>query len=115
MNLDYPVKDQMRIEIVQNVDIQPKYKSLYIALDNSFKFKILHGSGHFSVSVNNTDLADRHHIEGDRYITIYPKKEGPIEIRVEDIELPDAEIAIAEMLISDIYRLELDAPGTLIE
>jgi hypothetical protein len=31
------------------------------------------------------------------------------------MELPDAEIAIAEMLISDIYRLELDAPGTLIE
>jgi hypothetical protein len=29
--------------------------------------------------------------------------------------LPDAEIAVAEMLISDIYRLELDAPGTLIE
>ncbi len=31
------------------------------------------------------------------------------------MELPEAEIAIAEMLISDIYRLELDAPGTLIE
>jgi hypothetical protein len=29
--------------------------------------------------------------------------------------VPDSEIAIAEMLISDIYRLELDAPGTLIE
>lgn len=86
-----------------------------MAKDNSYKFKILHGSGHFSVSINNTEIADRHHIEGDREITIYPKKEGPIEIRVEDIELPEAEIAIAEMLISDIYRLELDAPGTLIE
>jgi hypothetical protein len=102
MNLDYPVKDRMRVEVVENVDIQPKYKSLYIAAENSFRFKILHGSGHFSVTINNTDLADRHHVEGDRYITIYPKKEGPIEIRVEDIELPEAEVAIAEMLISDI-------------
>jgi len=88
---------------------------LYLAKENSFKFKILHGSGHFSVSLNNSEIAERHHVEGDRFITIYPKKEGPIEIRVEDIELPDAEVAIAEMLISDIYRLELDAPGTLIE
>ena len=105
----------MRIEVVQNVDIQPKYKSLYLAKDNSFKFQILHGSGHFSVSVNNSEVADRHHIEGDRFITIYPKREGPIEIRVEDIEVPDSEIAVAEMLVSDIYRLDLDAPGTLIE
>ena len=115
LNLDYPVKDRMRIEIVRNVDIQPKYKSLYLAKENSFKFKILHGSGHFSVSLNNSEVAEKHHVEGDRFITIYPRKEGPIEIRVEDIELPDSEVAIAEMLISDIYRLELDAPGTLIE
>jgi len=113
--LDHEVKDRMRIEVVQNVDIQPKFKSLYLAKDNTFKFQILYGSGHFSVSINNTDIADRHHIEGDRFITIYPKREGPIEIKVEDIEVPDSEIAVAEMLISDIYRLELDAPGTLIE
>lgn len=67
------------------------------------------------MSINDTEIADRSHIEGDRFITIYPKKEGPIEIKVEDIELPEAEVAVAEMLISDIYRLELDAPGTLIE
>jgi hypothetical protein len=36
--VEQPVKDRMRIEIVQNVDIQPKYKSLYLAKDNSYKF-----------------------------------------------------------------------------
>ena len=115
LHLTHEIQDRMRIEVVQNVDIQPKFKSIYLAKDNSFKFQILHGSGHFSVSVNNTDLCDRHHIEGDRFVTIYPKKEGPIEIKVEDIELPDSVYATAELLISDIFRLELDAPGTLIE
>lgn len=105
----------MRIEVVRNVDIQPKYKSIYIAKDNSFQFKILHGSGKFSVSINNTDVVDKHYIEGERVVTLYPKKDGPIEIRVEDIEIPDSVVAISELLVSDIHRLELDAPGTLIE
>ena len=48
-------------------------------------------------------------------VTLYPKRDGPIEIRVEDIEIPDSVVAISELLVSDIYRLELDAPGTLIE
>jgi hypothetical protein len=78
-------------------------------------FKIIHGSGHFSVSINNTDIADKVYIDGDRTITIIPKKEGPILIKVEDIEIQDSEISISEMLISDIDRLELDTPGTLVE
>lgn len=109
------IKDSLKIEIVKNVDIQPKYKSLYLHKDNSFRFQILHGSGHFSVSVNNSEICERHLIEGDRFITIYPKKEGPVEIRVEDMELPDSVITTAELLITDIYRIDIDSPGTLIE
>lgn len=75
----------------------------------------MHGSGHFSVSINNTDIADKHYIDGQRTITIIPKKEGPIEIRVEDIEIPDSAISISELLISDVAKLEVDSPGTLIE
>lgn len=105
----------MIVEIVRNVDIQPKFKSIYLAKDNSYSFKILHGSGHFSVSLNNSDIADKHYIDGERVITIYPKKEGPIEIRIEDVELPESVVAVAELLVSDIFRLELDSPGTLIE
>lgn len=54
-----------------------------------------------------------HHSEGE--ITIYPKKEGGLEISVEDAEIPGSEITTAELLISDIARLEIDAPGSLIE
>lgn len=104
----------MKIEIVKNIDIQPKYKSLYLTnKDNSFSFKINHGSGHFIVNINNTDLAEMNHKEN--IITLYPKKEGSLEIRVEDAEIPDSQPTIAEFLISDISRLELDAPGYLIE
>jgi len=115
LHTTHDIKDKLRIEVVRNVDIQPKYKSIYLQQDNTFQFKIYHGSGHFSVSLNNTQIADKHHIEGERTVTIYPKQEGPIEIRVEDLEIPDSEVAVAELLISDIRSLEIDAPGTLIE
>lgn len=115
LNLNYPVKDRFRLEVVSNVDVYPKFKSVYLAKDNTFSFKIIHGSGHFSVTINNTDLADKKYTDGERIITIVPKKEGPIEIRVEDVEVPDSIVSVAELLISDISRLELDSPGTLIE
>jgi hypothetical protein len=104
----------MRIEIVKNIDVQPKYKSLYLTTkDNHFSFKINHGSGHFIVNINDTDLADLNHREN--IITLYPKKEGALEIRVEDAEILDALPTIAELLISDVTKIELDAPGYLIE
>lgn len=115
LEVGHDVKDRLRIEVVRNVDIQPKYKSIYIAKDNSFKFRIYHGSGRFSITINNTEIADKHYIEGEREVTLYPKKDGPLEIRVEDIEIPDSVVSISELLISDIHRLELDSPGTLIE
>ena len=101
----------MRIEVVKNVDIQPKYKSVYIK--NDFKFRIIHGSGHFQVHLNNTNLAVA--VERDGNLTITPLKEGPLQITVEDVEIPDSEMAIAEILISDIAKIELDSPGSLIE
>jgi len=115
LNLPYELKDQLRLEVVKNVAIQPKYKSIYLHKDNKFTFKIVHGSGHFSVSINNTELADKHYIDGERVVTIIPKKEGPIEIKVEDVEIPDSIVSISELLISDVARIEVDAPGTLIE
>ena len=75
----------------------------------------MHGSGHFNVRINNTEIADRQYIDGDRTITIIPKKEGPIEIIVEDVEIPDSIVSVSELLISDIAKIELDAPGSLIE
>jgi hypothetical protein len=108
------VKDTLRIEVVKNLDLQPKYKSIYLSKKgNSFQFRIMHGSGHFIVHINNTDIAEMHHREG--VITIYPKSEGGLEIRVEDAEIPDSVPTTAELLISDIFRLEIDAPGSLIE
>lgn len=78
MNLPYDVKTQIRIDIVKNVDLQPKYKAIYLHKDNRYSFKIMHGSGRFSVTLNNTDIADKHYIDGERTITIIPKKDGPI-------------------------------------
>ena len=104
----------MKIEVVRNVDVEPKYKSLYLGLGvQTFKLDLLFGSGHFSVTLNDTRIADLQH--KDREVFISPKELGSIEIRVEDLEIPESEIANAEILISDVHRLNLWAPRTLIE
>lgn len=48
-------------------------------------------------------------------LTIVPKAEGSLEIKIEDIEIPDSVMAVAELLISDIAKLDLDSEGSLIE
>lgn len=75
--------------------------------------RILHGSGAFSVTVNNTRLVDL--VQKDREILLTPKELGGLKIMVEDLELPSSQIATAELLISDIAKLTLWAPLTLIE
>jgi hypothetical protein len=107
----------MQVQVVRNVEIYPKYKSIYIPPprrgQNSFTFKIKEGSGYFSVKINDTDIAD--FVVRDTDVTIVPKREGGLKISVEDIEVPDAKIAHSELLISDIYWLDLKTNATLLE
>ena len=51
----------------------------------------------------------------DREIYVVPKKEGKLEIQVEDLLVPGAAIKTASILISDIERIFLWSPHTLIE
>jgi hypothetical protein len=52
-----PLVDTMNIEVVKNVEVSPKYKSLYIGSQSEYKFIIKEGSGHFAVSINDLELA----------------------------------------------------------
>jgi hypothetical protein len=104
----------MRIEVVKNVEVEPKYKSLYIGQrTQSFKLDLQFGSGHFSVSLNDTNLVELTHREREVFIT--PKSLGCLELRVEDLEIPESEVATSVILISDVQKLTLWAPRTLIE
>ena len=77
----------MAVEVVRNVDVEPKYKSLYIGTQpQTYKLRILHGSGTFSVTVNNTKLVDLVHKDRDIFLT--PRDIGGLKIMVEDLELP---------------------------
>ena len=51
-----PLSDQLKIEVVNNLEIEPKYKSIYVGSTREFKFNILEGSGYFSVSLSDPDL-----------------------------------------------------------
>lgn len=104
----------MKIEIVENVAIEPQFKSIYFNSDkNQFIFKIFKGSGEFKVTLNDTSVAQRVH-EG-REVRISPISTGSIRIKIEDIKLPESQPAFADLLISDISRLELDKNGFLVE
>lgn len=46
---------------------------------------------------------------------VQPKHEGGLLITVEDVEVPESKLAIAELLISDIHKLKLIANATLLE
>ena len=94
--------------------MSPKYKSLYIGSKaEPFKLQILHGSGHFAIRINNTDLAEILH--KDREVMVHPRGLGPLEVTIEDLELPESSYAIATILISEIDRLSLHSPQSLIE
>lgn len=63
--------------------------------------------------MNSTLIANL--VEKDSIITVYPKQEGSLEIKIEDLEIPDGVMARAEIVISDIHKVELETDGTLIE
>ena len=54
-------------------------------------------------------------VQKDREIWITPKELGGLLVSVEDLDIPDSQVATAEVLISDIEKLTLWAPMTLIE
>ena len=51
----------MRIQVVKEMEVEPKYKSLYVGAENAFVFNVLKGSGFFSVTLENPDLIDLVH------------------------------------------------------
>jgi hypothetical protein len=74
----------------------------------------LEGSGFFTVSHDNQDIVDIVHKEREIWVT--PRSStGFIEIIIEDVEVPDSVPVIAQVLISDIDRLSLWSPRSLME
>jgi hypothetical protein len=107
--------DQMQIEVVRPVEIEPRYKSIYfLGQRNTQRFNLTEGSGHFSVTLNDTSLASVQH-SGGRDLVIVPKNQGVLEITVEDVEIPESVAVSATLLISDIWSLHLESEGYLIQ
>ena len=43
----------LNVEVVKNVEVEPKLKSLYIGSSTEFKLTIKEGSGHFAVTTSD--------------------------------------------------------------
>lgn len=114
VTIDKAASDALKVHVVKPVEVGPRYKSLYLGSERTFTLTISEGSGHFVVTNDNTDMIDLVH--KDREILIKPKAQvGMISIKVEDIELPTSDPAFAQVLISDIDKLILWSPRSLME
>lgn len=108
------LSDSLKVEIVNNLEIEPLAKTIYFQGDkNSFRLSILHGSGQFSVTLNDSSIAEVHHQGRD--VKIVPYQVGSIRIKVQDVELPESQPVYSELRISDVATLRLDSDGYLIE
>jgi hypothetical protein len=111
--MDAKITDSMLIHVVRKVQVEPKYKSLYVGSQSPFKFTILEGSGNFMVSVSDSNIAEVMHT--DREVWVTPKKPGTVDLIIEDVDLPTTEASIAQILVSDIEKLNLWSTRSLIE
>lgn len=75
------IQDELVLEVVHNVQIEPSYKSVYFqGAENPFTFNINHGSGEFAVSLNVTDIARFEH--RGRELIIIPIRQGELGITI---------------------------------
>ena len=110
--LPTPVSASLNSEVVQNVYVNPNKYSLYLHKQNLIDLLIDKGSGHFEVSSSTSDIS-QYTYDGNRKITLYPKRAGNVQIQVKDIGLPGSEPASADILISPIEYLHLKEGGLL--
>lgn len=79
LHIDTPINDEIHLEVVQNAEIEPTYKSIYFHGDlNPFSFHISHGSGDFAVTSNDTEIAGIEH--RGRELVVIPQREGALRI-----------------------------------
>lgn len=99
---------------MNNVEVEPLYKTIYFQGDkNPYNLRIKEGSGQFSVSLNDSSIAEIIHVE--REVKIVPYKTGSLKITIIDSELPESHPVFAELKISDVASLRLESDGYLIE
>lgn len=101
----------MRIEIVENIRIEPTYKSIFFD-GSSYTLKIKDGSGDFNVALNSSIASFK---QSGREVTIKPLQAGALKILIEDALLPQSPKVSAIILISDVEWLNLDSEAQLVE
>ena len=109
----YDVFNQKKIKLIEKVKLNPPFQTKYLHRENIAEFYILDGSNQFKVNMNSTEIANLNHISALKTIEMSPQKEGAVEISVEDYGVEMIERASAELLISDIYRIELIGGGLI--
>jgi hypothetical protein len=112
-NKIYDVSNTKKIKLIERVKINPQFQTRYLHADNIAEFYIVDGSNHFRVKSNSTDIATLNHLTDINTIEMSPQNEGVIEIMVEDLGVDVLETSTAELLVSDINRIELSGGGLI--
>ena len=112
-NTIYDVSNQKKIKLIEKVKLNPPFQTRYIHHKNLAEFYIEDGSGNVIANCNSTEVATLNHISELKTIEMSPQKEGATEITVEDPGADITEMATAELLVSDIYRIQLIGGGLI--
>lgn len=109
------VRDRIRVIVVKRLQIYPPFQVIYYHEKNYAELQIIHGSGHFEVATNDTQVAQVY--KDDRNpsrLRVVPFQSGPVTVVVNDTGLlGEVEVTQvkADILFSNIFVLNLQGGG----
>ena len=113
---DFPrVFDSVSLNILNNLELVPSYKLVYLHPENSVDIQIKEGSGKFKVTCSDTSIASFEYKELERIVRVKPLKQGSIVINVEDAILKSSIPASSEILIMRAVKVVLDLEKNLLQ
>jgi nuclear pore complex protein Nup210 len=113
VDVEESISNNKKIKLIEKVKLNPALQTRYLHNDNIAELYITDGSGSFRVKSNTTSIASLNHFADINTIKMNPLDEGAVEVVIEDLGVETLETASAELLVSDIYRIELTGGGLI--
>ncbi|KFO24952.1 Nuclear pore membrane glycoprotein 210-like [Fukomys damarensis] len=103
-----PKSAALELLLVEDVTVRPESATIYNHPNVQEVFSLLEGSGYFSVSSRDQDVASITYAEAESSVQLVPVRPGFLTLEVYDLCLAFSGPAKAHLRVSDIQELELD-------
>lgn len=109
------VHDSISQNILNNLELVPNYKLVYLHPKNTVDIKIKEGSGKFKVSVSDDKIASFDYKQLDRLIILKPLMQGSQIVNAEDSLLKSSQSASSDIIIMPAAKLILELQENLLQ